>query len=105
MHLISPNSTTRRLLNGTPSGRSKYQFVEVNSSAHHCSLLFQSIAMIRAGALVPISPLEVFDVSRVAEAFTYFGSAARMGKIVISFEDPKSSIPVLEEQIYFPHDS
>jgi hypothetical protein len=44
--------------------------------------------MARAGALAPISPLEVFDVSQFAEAFTYFGSLARMGKIVVPLRMP-----------------
>jgi hypothetical protein len=56
--------------------------------------------MVRAGALAPIRPLEVFDVSQIAEAFTYFGSSARMGKIVISFEDHKSNIPVCRRVIH-----
>lgn len=73
----------------------KLVYVECSASfADKIRLLCDSIALVRAKNLVHAIPLQVFDVSNIAEAFTHFGQAARIGKIIISFQDPKSRIPV-----------
>jgi hypothetical protein len=77
-----------------PYGRGECTSNRYGRFDYEHKLLFQCVEMIRAGRLEPISPINVFDVSQIAEAFTYFGSSMRIGKIVISFEDRTSCIPV-----------
>lgn len=53
-------------------------------------LLRQSFQLLQSGAITPVKPLQVFDVSKIHEAFQTFGSASRIGKVAISLE--KSSM-------------
>jgi len=42
----------------------------------------------------PIQPITTFDISQLQEAMTYFSSGVHTGKVVITFEDPKSRLQV-----------
>lgn len=38
--------------------------------------------------------MEVFDVTRVSQAYRFFAKKDRVGKVVISMEDPQARVPV-----------
>lgn len=47
----------------------------------------------RAGGIQPM-PIKVFDVSDISEAYRYFSSKDRVGKIVVSLNNPRSRVHV-----------
>jgi NAD(P)-dependent dehydrogenase (short-subunit alcohol dehydrogenase family) len=47
----------------------------------------------RAGLIDP-GPVKTFDVSEITQAYRYFTSKDRMGKVVVSMENPQSLIPL-----------
>ena len=57
-------------------------------------LLKQSIQYLREGKIKEISPLKVFDVSDIVQAYRHFQSRTRLGKVAISLEDTASPIQV-----------
>ncbi len=61
-------------------------------------LLHRSINLIRSGHVKVIAPLKIFPASEIVQAFRYFSSSKRMGKVAISFEKnktiPVSQIPI-----------
>ncbi|KAG4220523.1 hypothetical protein PC116_g30998, partial [Phytophthora cactorum] len=56
-------------------------------------LMVETLQLYRAGEIRPL-PMRVFDSSRVAQAYQYFSNKDRVGKVVISFEDPRARVPV-----------
>ncbi|KAJ5797279.1 polyketide synthase [Penicillium pulvis] len=56
------------------------------------------IELLRDGKVQPVQPLKSFTAADLIRAFRHFNDPARMGKIVISFEDPDLIIPVVPEQ-------
>ena len=68
---------------------------------HHAlwqKLLTESCAFIRSGMAKPCLPIEIFDASNVTQAFRQFALSTRMGKVVVSFEDGSSTIPVIPKK-------
>ncbi|KAJ8119174.1 hypothetical protein ONZ43_g3832 [Nemania bipapillata] len=57
------------------------------------SKMHRVLEMFRSGCLKPI-PTTVFDVANIIPAYRYFSTRDRIGKIVISLEDPSSQITV-----------
>ncbi|KAL3484070.1 hypothetical protein BJX62DRAFT_244310 [Aspergillus germanicus] len=57
------------------------------------SMMAEVLKDYRAGLIDP-GPLKTFDVSEIAQAYRYFSSKDRMGKVVISMENPQSLIPL-----------
>ncbi|KAI5921029.1 putative polyketide synthase [Camillea tinctor] len=55
-------------------------------------LLKDTIELFRSGKIKP-PPITVFDVSEMDKAYHYFSSPDRIGKIVISLENPTTMIP------------
>lgn len=49
--------------------------------------------MYRSGE-IRLVPITTFDVSEIAEAYRYFSSKERIGKVVVSLENPKSLLNV-----------
>lgn len=49
--------------------------------------------MYRNGEIKP-PPITTFDISEIAQAYRFFSSKDRVGKVVISLQDPRSLIPV-----------
>lgn len=49
--------------------------------------------MYRAGEIKPV-PITAFDVSEIAQAYRFFSTRDRVGKVVISLENPGSMIKV-----------
>ncbi|KAJ5101225.1 polyketide synthase [Penicillium angulare] len=64
----------------------------------YAELLSRVIALIRSGGIQPVHPLKTFTVGELESAFRCFNDPARMGKIVISFEDPTVMVPVIPER-------
>lgn len=58
------------------------------------SLLEDSLGLIRAGLAKPVAPMEVFDVSKIGQAFRQLSNTNRIGKVVVSMEDPQAKIKV-----------
>ncbi|KAL2802548.1 hypothetical protein BJX63DRAFT_440810 [Aspergillus granulosus] len=57
-------------------------------------LVGEVMALYREGKITPIEPVKVFDISETAQAFRYFSSRSRMGKVVINLQDESSEIQV-----------
>ncbi|KAJ8125048.1 hypothetical protein O1611_g8592 [Lasiodiplodia mahajangana] len=51
------------------------------------------LKLYRSGEIQPV-PITTFDVSEIAEAYRYFSSADRVGKIVVSLDNPESPLTV-----------
>lgn len=49
--------------------------------------------MYRSGQ-IQSGPITSFDVGEIAQAYRYFSSAERVGKVVVSLETAESKIPV-----------
>ena len=56
-------------------------------------LMAESLQLYRAGEIKPL-PAKVFDVTQVSPAYRFFANKDRIGKVVISMENPKARIPV-----------
>ncbi|KAI0469310.1 reducing type I polyketide synthase 10 [Xylaria cf. heliscus] len=68
-----------------------------DSTHHHTlwnQLLSEVMSLYREGKIVAIEPLRVFDVSETAQAFRYFATRSRIGKVAINLEDGASKIKV-----------
>jgi hypothetical protein len=67
-----------------------------NTSLHAkwASLLAEVLRLYRSQKIIPIEPLEVFDVSNAAQGLRSFQSSGWMGKTTISFQDDASLLPV-----------
>ncbi|KAL4784750.1 polyketide synthase [Aspergillus varians] len=57
-------------------------------------LVAEVMTLYREGKIAPAEPLKVFDISETTQAFRYFASRTRMGKVVINLENEDSSIPM-----------
>lgn len=61
-------------------------------------LLSQVMTLYRQGRIAAFEPLKVFDVTQTTEAFRYFSSRSRIGKVAISLENADSTIRVQKLQ-------
>jgi len=60
--------------------------------------------MYRAGK-IKASPIATFDVAQIGQAYRYFNNKDRIGKVVISMENPKSKVPVVAptyQAVFYP---
>ncbi|KAI9368958.1 putative polyketide synthase [Aspergillus egyptiacus] len=53
----------------------------------------EALELYRAGAVKPV-PIATFDVSEISQAYRFFSTKGRIGKVVISLENPSSLIRV-----------
>ncbi|KAJ5952075.1 uncharacterized protein N7479_010488 [Penicillium vulpinum] len=58
------------------------------------SLISQVMTLYREGTITAFEPLSIFDVSETMQAFRYFSSRSRMGKVAINLERGDSVIPI-----------
>ena len=68
-----------------------------DNKQHHTlwkQLLSEVMTLYRKGTITKFEPLKVFDISETTQAFRYFSSRSRMGKIAINLENPGSTIKV-----------
>jgi NADPH:quinone reductase-like Zn-dependent oxidoreductase len=56
-------------------------------------LMAETMDLYRTGKIQP-PPIKVFDVSEIAQAYRYFAGKDRVGKVVISMENPQARVPV-----------
>ncbi|KEY64667.1 hypothetical protein S7711_02867 [Stachybotrys chartarum IBT 7711] len=52
-----------------------------------------TLELYRAGE-IKAGPIATYDVSKISDAYRYFSTRDRVGKVVISLENPNSTIPV-----------
>ncbi|KAI0120147.1 polyketide synthase [Nemania sp. FL0031] len=57
-------------------------------------LLVETLQFYRAGKIREL-PMKVFDITQVSQAYRFFGNKNRVGKVVISMEDPQARVPVV----------
>ena len=53
----------------------------------------EALELYRTGAVKPV-PIKTFDVSEITSAYRQFSQKNRVGKIVISMENPQSIVKV-----------
>ena len=53
----------------------------------------EALELYRTGAVKPV-PIKTFDVSEITSAYRQFSQRDRVGKIVISMENPQSIVKV-----------
>lgn len=56
-------------------------------------LMVETLDLYRAGDVTP-PPMKIFDITQVSQAYRYFGNKDRVGKVVISMENPQARVPV-----------
>lgn len=56
-------------------------------------LLVDTLQLYRTGQIPPL-PAKIFDVTQVAEAYRFFTTKDRVGKAVLSLEDPQTQVSV-----------
>ncbi|KAK7954812.1 polyketide synthase [Apiospora saccharicola] len=57
-------------------------------------LVAESLELYRAGK-VKAPPIATFDISEIGQAYRYFNNKDRVGKVVISMENPQSRVPLV----------
>ena len=62
-----------------------------------CSLIAESIKLYREGKVKP-GPIATYDVSEIAQAYRFFNNKDRIGKVVVSMENPQSRVQVAPAQ-------
>lgn len=53
----------------------------------------------RAGSIAPINPMSVSDISDLDKTLTGFSKGTHIGKHVVSFQNPNSTVKVLQEPV------
>lgn len=71
----------------------------IHSSANLASLIAETMTLYREKKIKAVEPLEVFDVSDIAQAYRYFGNGSRIGKVAISLQNPESMVPVSRDRV------
>ncbi|KAI1174368.1 putative polyketide synthase [Nemania sp. FL0916] len=56
-------------------------------------LLADTLDFYRSGKVTP-APTTVFDVGEIGQAYRYFSNRDRIGKVIVSLENPAASVPV-----------
>ena len=51
--------------------------------------------MLREGSIGPIQAIERFEVGQIYDAFLHFTKPSRIGKIVLTYDNPKALLKVL----------
>ncbi|CAH0054704.1 unnamed protein product [Clonostachys solani] len=54
----------------------------------------EALELYRSGQVKPV-PISTFDISKISQAYRFFSGRDRIGKVVISLENPQSLIPVM----------
>ncbi|KAI2686207.1 hypothetical protein CBS147317_2346 [Penicillium roqueforti] len=57
-------------------------------------LLSQVMKLYRQGTITAFEPLNIFDIGETEQAFRYFSSRSRIGKVAINLERAESTIPI-----------
>lgn len=59
-----------------------------------CRLYSRVLELYQAHEFTPIQPSKVFSVSDIEQAFRYFLSSIRIGKVVVLVNNPNSQVKV-----------
>uniref|UniRef100_A0A0B7KB42 Uncharacterized protein n=1 Tax=Bionectria ochroleuca TaxID=29856 RepID=A0A0B7KB42_BIOOC len=54
----------------------------------------EALELYRSGQVKPV-PIATFDISKISQAYRFFSGRDRIGKVVVSLENPQSLIPVM----------
>ena len=68
-------------------------------------LMVETLELYRAGK-IQSPPIKVFDVTQLSQAYRFFANKDRVGKVVISMEDPQALVPVAPStylSLFDPH--
>jgi acyl transferase domain-containing protein/NADPH:quinone reductase-like Zn-dependent oxidoreductase len=69
--------------------------------SHHAlwkALLSEVMTLYRAGKITRFEPLQVFDITEATQAFRFFSSRSRMGKIAINMENGDAQVRVQQRK-------
>ncbi|KAL8788410.1 MAG: hypothetical protein Q9195_007289 [Heterodermia aff. obscurata] len=70
----------------------------VDNDAELGSRLMKTVnELYRTGGIAPIRPLSIFDVSELDQALSSFSQGKHIGKLAVSFQNPKSIVKVLRQ--------
>jgi hypothetical protein len=50
--------------------------------------------MIQSGSIEIVDAIKTFDITELEQAMVHFSTGSRIGKVVVTFEDPKSLLNV-----------
>lgn len=57
-------------------------------------LMAQMVDLFRSGIVAPLNHIKTFDISQIEQAMMHFARGTHIGKVVVTFKDPKSLLPV-----------
>ena len=57
-------------------------------------LMAQTVDLFRSGVIAPLEHIKIFDISQIEQAMMHFAKGTHIGKVVVTFKDPKSLLPV-----------
>lgn len=61
------------------------------------------VDIFRSGIVAPLNHIKTFDISQIEQAMMHFARGTHIGKVVVTFKDPKSLLPVSSDEfIYLP---
>ena len=60
----------------------------------------QTTDLFRAGIIAPIEHIKTFDISQIERAMMHFARGTHVGKVVVTFKNPKSLLPVSSDVLY-----
>ena len=62
------------------------------------SLIAEAVRLFRENKIRAISPRRQFDISSIRDAFRHFSSPNRMGKVLITMQDPDSLVEIVPQR-------
>lgn len=54
----------------------------------------QTVYLFRSGTIAPLDHIKAFDISQIEQAMMHFARGTHIGKVVVTFQNPKSLLPV-----------
>ena len=57
-------------------------------------LMAQTVDLLRSGIIAPLEHIRIFDISQIEQAMMHFARGTHIGKVVVTFKNPKSLLPV-----------
>ena len=54
----------------------------------------QTVDLFRSGIIAPLNHIKTFDISQIEQEMMHFSRSTHIGKVVVTFKDPKSLLPV-----------
>ena len=60
-------------------------------------LMAQTVDLFRSGIIAPLNHIKTFHISQIEQAMMHFARGTHIGKIVVTFRDPKSLLLVSDD--------